>query len=316
MFKLLQKISLLILLIVGTIAAVWFWNPYEKEDLETAYSASVIDKFHRIDSLKSPKIVLIAGSNFAYGINSEMIEKQLKMPVANMAIHYNLGTDFMLRSLENKLNAGDIVVVGFEYIVNSGGEMQEKLLVKHFFPPAENWISYKNLKDKIVENSSFYLFQFRSIIRRLIHNEHFRPEVSGTYDIFFRKGFNNYGDLISHLNNPPVPKLPESLLDDYYANFEKPIADLNDFNKKMKKKGVKVYFSYPTYAITGYNKDKKTIKKIEKQFDSMAKFSILGKPEDFVFPDSLYQDMIYHLNVRGRDVRTQHLIDLLKSSQR
>jgi len=40
-------------------------------------------------------------------------------------------------------------------------------------------------------------------------------------------------------------------------------------------------------------------------------FPILGKPQDHVYPDSLFFDTVYHLNKKGREVWNQDLAVLL-----
>ena len=53
------------------------------------------------------------------------------------------------------------------------------------------------------------------------------------------------------------------------------------------------------------------ISKYQKEYDKYAKFPILGTPTDFVFADSLYHDMAYHLTQKGGEIRTQKIIQLL-----
>jgi hypothetical protein len=334
----LLKTFVLFLLTWGTIELLYDFNPFQKHDLETSYSATIIDKYTRLQNLKSPKIVLIAGSNFAYGINSKMIEEALHRPVVNMSMHYDYGTDFMLRQITPELHKGDTVIMGFEYIVSSEGDFKEKISLAKFFPKANDWFSYKideddlkknNIiiktfpqtygwfanKEMIVEyfrkNTNVRLSSFRLTLDRLSKNKSIEASVADTTSIFFRKAINQYGDLISHFNNPALKTMPKSVINDK-INFTKPIRDMNIFYEKMQKIGVKVFYVYPSYAESSYQFDKENIKKLQKELENNAHFPILGKPEDFVYADSLCQDMVYHLNVKGRDIRTQKLINLLK----
>lgn len=61
---------------------------------EQSYSASLADKVDRLESLNEPKIVLIGNSNLAFGIDSEKIEQEMKMPVVNMGLHGAIGNAF------------------------------------------------------------------------------------------------------------------------------------------------------------------------------------------------------------------------------
>ena len=48
------------------------------------------DKLHVLSATISPKVVLVGGSNLAFGIDSELISKSLGMPVVNMGLHAGL----------------------------------------------------------------------------------------------------------------------------------------------------------------------------------------------------------------------------------
>jgi hypothetical protein len=308
------KLLLLGLFTLGTVEILYQFNPYAKRNLEISYTASIIEKYKRLDSLPSPKIVLIAGSNFAYGINSEMIEKSFQKPVVNMAMHYDYGTDFMLRQIQDELRAGDTVIMGFEYIIDSKGDIGEKIQMANIYPKANGWFDYKNITEYIAQNALVRISNLRLTLERLVSGEEARPSVGDTTSIFFRRAINQYGDLVSHLNNPSLKSIPPAIINEH-VSLQPAIADMNAFYQKMKKKGVQVYYSYPSYAASSYKHDKPIIDKLNHEMQKEAQFAILGKPQDFVFADSLCQDMVYHLNARGRDIRTQKLIDLLKRAR-
>lgn len=307
------KVFLLGLLTLGTLEILYQFNPYAERNLEISYTASIIEKYDRLQSLPSPKIVLIAGSNFAYGINSEMIEKSFEKPTVNMAMHYDYGTDFMLRQIQDELHKGDTVIMGFEYIIEAQGNIGEKIQMAKIFPKANEWFTYTDIAQYLGEQARVRISNFKITLDRLGSTDDSHPTVEDTTSIFFRKAINQYGDLISHLNNPPLKNIPPAVINDKIS-MHLAIADMNAFYEKMQKKGVKVYYSYPSYAESSYKQEEEIINKLDKELRKEAKFPILGKLQDFVFADSLCQDMVYHLNAKGRDIRTQKLIDLLKNA--
>ncbi len=295
----------------GTIEIFFQFNPFKKYDFSTAYNAAIIDKFARLQSIKSPKVVLIAGSNFAYGINSQILEQALQKPVYNMAMHYDFGTQFMFKQLSPELHKGDTVIMGFEYIVESKGNKKEQLLMASYFSKANEWIDYDDIFEYIGENARRKINAFKINLDRLFTKKIIEGQVSDTTSIFIRNGFNQYGDLVSHYNNPPIRPLPLALLSEN-TSLQAPIADMNAFYKTMRAKGVSVVFVYPTYSNSSFKHHHKIINKLEKEYQTYAQFPILGKPSDGVFDDSLYHDMAYHLTQKGGDLRTQKLIQLLK----
>jgi hypothetical protein len=307
------KACLLLFLTLGSIEGAYRFDPFGKHDLKTSYKAAIIDKYKRLENLKSPKIVLIAGSNFAYGINSQLIEQAFQQPVVNMALHYDYGTDFMLKQISPQLHTGDTVIMGFEYIVESKGNLGEKIQMMKYFPKAKEWFTYDNIFQFIGANSLVRVSAFKLLLERILKQEVTTFSVSDTTSIFFRGALNESGDLISHHNNPRLKVIPRAVINDK-ASLDSAIVDMNAFYSKMKKIGVKVYYIYPSYAESSYQFDKKIIEKLDKQLKKQALFPILGKPEDFVFADSLCQDMVYHLTKNGADIRTQKVIELLKKN--
>ena len=78
---------------------------------EQSYSASLADKVERLRSINQPKIVLVGNSNLAFGIDSEKIEQELKMPVVNMGLHGGIGNAFHEGMAKANITAGDIYVI-------------------------------------------------------------------------------------------------------------------------------------------------------------------------------------------------------------
>ncbi|WP_064196983.1 MULTISPECIES: hypothetical protein [Emticicia] len=305
------KVIVLSALSWGTIEAFFYFDPYKKHDFETSYNAIIIDKYKILQETPSPKVVLIAGSNFAYGINSKLLADSLKKPVVNMAIHYNYGSKFMLKQLESELKKGDTVIMGFEYIIESKGNISEQMLMARYFPKAHEWIEYDDIFERIRAYSLLRIKVFRVGLERLIKQNKIDYSINDTTSVFFRGAANQYGDLVSHYNNPRFKTIPRAILSDKMS-LKESIQDMNLFYKTMKARGVEVYFVYPTYSEENYALDKPIIEKYKKEYDSLAVFPILGKPTDFVFADSLYHDMAYHLTQKGGDIRTGKIIQLLR----
>lgn len=80
-----------------------------------SYMAGLEAKVARLKSIRGPKVVLVGGSNLAYGIDSAMIEKELRMPVVNMGITAGLGFKYHLESIRGRVSRGDIVIASPEY---------------------------------------------------------------------------------------------------------------------------------------------------------------------------------------------------------
>jgi hypothetical protein len=81
----------------------------------TSYLASAIDKVKMLKTVPGPRLILIGGSNLAFGIDSAYLQNRLQMPVINMGVHIAFGLRYMLNQARPYLRSGDIVVIVPEY---------------------------------------------------------------------------------------------------------------------------------------------------------------------------------------------------------
>lgn len=101
---------------------------------KNAFPAVLIDKHEYANSISSPKIVLIGGSNVAFGINSALLSKRTNLPVVNMALLAPLGIHFILSDAAKYINNGDIVIMSFEYDIAVKGDIESQLYAVDFIP--------------------------------------------------------------------------------------------------------------------------------------------------------------------------------------
>src|SRR5688572_19607287 len=89
--RLVLEVLLLVLVAMATMALFVLVVP-EVND----YHRASVTKHQRLSALPSPKIVLAGGSNLAFGIDSQMIEKATGRKVVNMGMDGYLGARFLL----------------------------------------------------------------------------------------------------------------------------------------------------------------------------------------------------------------------------
>ena len=118
-----------ILLIDGIRRADLAFNPSAKN----AYLATFIDKMHLLDSVPSPRLILMSGSSVAFGVDSDLLSNELEIPVVNAALHFKLGTHFLMQQLKSTVRKGDIVLISMEYVMTSHGKYEEQLSVSDFW---------------------------------------------------------------------------------------------------------------------------------------------------------------------------------------
>lgn len=284
-------------------ASIITTNEQEAND----YMGAIINKHYRIEHIREPKLIFAGGSNLAFGINSSKIEKELSIPVVNLGLHAGLGLSFMLKELEYSCRAGDVVFISPEYFLSLDGEYKLKKHTKAIYN-----IAGKFYNVNVVDETNLHIEKTRSNIKSFtIKRQKQNDNLSQRKDsLYYREGFNEYGDVISHLDRPQPKKLigKNKLAYTYWGG----ISILNEFAIYAKKNNIRVFFIYPTYPKSEYRINKRSIVRYADDLSSNLKMEIIGQPDDFVFDDALFFDTIYHLNAVGREIRTDKLIDVIR----
>ena len=311
--KVILKLLLITLLLGIITASLMLIMPSDNNH----YMLALKDKHARLDSIASPKIILIGGSNIAFGINGKMIEDSLKMPVANMGIHVGLGLEYMINEVKPSIKKGDIVVMVPEY-----GLMFEKIAPKNnepFFKALEGdfrIINYVDNRKKIPFILSSYVSILQSRLKSLLFDAEAeqQPHLKRNQKVYRRFSYNYRGDMMAHLGMSTQGfKKDDDALTDFKGRFiPKYFVHLtNTFNTYIKQHNAKLFMSFPPTPSSLY--DKKIGENIFQDLSKKIDCPILMKPSEVVFPDSLFFDSRYHLLKESRSERTAHLIARLKA---
>lgn len=282
---------------------------------------SSLDKRNRLKSIKKPKMVFIAGSSMAFGLDSKMIEEKFNYSVVNMGISAAIGLHYMVLEVKPHLKKGDILVIGAEYDqfnaddVFYGQGVALPLLFEihkddfieldfrstsHFFPQIMEY-DLKKIKSFIINEKK----------EQKVDKINTEPiEIYKAYakkNVYIRSGFNKNGDMIAHwgldshkyeMNEKHKIEPPSNEVMDF----------LVDFKQEMNDKGVIVIFIPPPYYAGYFEKNQENIIKVTKKLEEYQ-LSYIASPNRYSFPDSLFYDTVYHLNKKGVDKRTKYLIE-------
>ena len=291
---------------------------YDARAQDDNYLAAVLEKDRIIRSAKSPKVILVGGSNLAFGIDSKMMQDSLRMPVVNMGLYAKLGLKYMLAQVRPYIGKGDIVVVVPEYdqfygdFANGDHTLNTALL----YAPNDrigDFIRSYSVIDVVlrprVENAR------RSFLRAAAaavgkEDQFFPPDTNPVYN---RRSFNEYGDVVSHLGkkglNPdsiyvgPLPPI---------ATFNAETIDmLNEIADEAGQRGAKPVFMYPSYIDRSLELNRAAIDSLRRKVEPKLKMQVIGTPADFAYPGIYFFDTRFHLNEQGRATRTARMIELL-----
>ena len=90
------------------------------------------------------------------------------------------------------------------------------------------------------------------------------------------------------------------------------VDDLNSIVETADRVGARSYFLYPSYMERAFRMGDASIDSLRALIARKSKMPMVGKPADFVYPDSLFFDTRYHLNQEGRRIRTIEMIHTIR----
>ena len=278
------------------------------------YIAASIDKQSLLEHEASPRIVFVGGSNLAFGIDSEEVRKQLGYQPVNMGLHANLGLEFMLNEAKSGLRQGDVVVLSPEYELfgeayAGTGEILYTALEQH---PGN--IKFFSRHDVLPLLDDGYVLASRIIDYdlRYLGGAKVPYDIHDPNNAYRRTGFDQHGDMIAHLSLPPKPLEIYAMGSSINrADIDRAIADINSFRDFSEKRGVKIFYSYPMVSQPYFEQNQEAINQIAGALSRELKIPIVNTPEEMYLPPDNFFDTYYHLNRRGRQKRTDLLIERL-----
>lgn len=300
------KIATLITLIISTIGGII----KVRNDIEENYFAAIADKHKYAQSIQKHKIILVGGSSLAFGIASDSIQKKVGVPVVNLGLYVGFGLDFILHEALSEVKKGDLVILSIEYYLKKPGDDYSKQMAAFAYSPAYAYIGHGNCLDNWEKKAAFFSRYTRNLI--FFPNRIKSPKIDDKISDYFRKGFSQKGDLLAHLNNPPIRPLND-LAELKNLNYSVEIQAINQFIEQVRAKGGDVYWFYPCYSQTGYNFNKEALVYYEKQIEKNVNCLKINHLKDGIYPDNCFYDTHFHLFGNCRIERTQKLIDTIKN---
>lgn len=314
--RLLLKIFFLTAAIISTGLLI---GQYDAKAADDNYLAAVLEKDRLIRNTPSPKIILVGGSNLAFGIDSKMMQDSLRLPVVNMGLYAKLGLKYMLAQVRPYIREGDIVVVVPEYdqfygdFANGDNTLNTALL----YAPNDrvgDFIRSYSIVDVVlrprVENARrSFLRAAASAIGR--EDQFFPPDTNPVYN---RQSFNEFGDVVAHLGRKGMN--PDSIfvapLPSIKTFNAETLDQLNEIADEAKAQGATAYFMFPSYIDRSYEINAAAIDSLRRRLEKGMRIPILGTAQDFSYPKEYFYDTRYHLNQMGRDLRTRRIIQTLR----
>lgn len=277
------------------------------------FLAGLKPKYERLYGTDSPKVIVVGGSNVAFGMDSELMEKQLGRPCINFGLYADLGTKAMLDLSEDAVGKGDVVIIC--------PETDSQTYSLHF--DARNmWQAVESDPSMITRLPSDDMMKVLAAFpdyykaKKEFYKTGTTPNPEGVYRA---DSFNELGDLIykrkynamlSFVDENKLVNLSPDLITDEFADY------LNNYAKKAQKKGAKVYFSFPPInnASLTENTTDETVYGFYKALVEKLDFEVISSIDNYILDKEYFFDTNYHLNDTGAEYRTSLLsADILRA---
>jgi len=305
MKKAILKTILFSLIILASCALInWVLIP----NSPNAYQAAKLDKLRMLSTVPAPRILLVGGSNLAFSIDSDLLHETFGLPVVNMGLAKSVGLEYLLSETLPFIGPDDVVVLAFEYelfydlFYGSDGLIVELQYVPSGFKHLHSLGQYKMFASKF---GPIMQAKFTGYIRT--------GSASLTNEIYRRNGFNQYGDLVTHLDEPPSFE-PRGLFEENTPFNADAVDVLNAFGAAVQAAGARVVLTAPPLVDVEYDAHRERIKAIYGLLAESLEFPIISDPDDYVFPLDAMYDTAYHLLREGRSQRTRQLIHDLETA--
>lgn len=310
MKKLITIIIIITVLTAVPFAAVIIYAISIPNVYENTYLAALNDKYIRLNAINEPKIVIIGGSATAFGIDSEIIEKETNMPVVNFGLYGALGSKAMLELAKSNINEGDIIIFQPEYSAQLYSMYIGALELLQALESGKGMLKSLSPSTKLELMAS--LGKFISDKNRLISEDN-KPNPNNVYAY---SSFNEYADI-------SYPR-PYNIMPDLYdANTIVEISGnivsqefvefFNDFYNYVKRKKAQLYLSMaPVNKLAVKNN---TVEEKEAFYDYLEQTflaPVISNIDDSILDCEYFFDTNYHLNDAGVLLRCYRLIGDIK----
>ena len=266
------------------------------------------------ESVPGRKIMVVAASGTALGVDAGEIEKELKIPTVNFGFTMPLHR-YIFVLAKKGLHDGDIVVLPLEYTLYLDNPYNMEYMP---YIMAYDYLYFEDMK--FTEKLRFIFAVDTYSLAKGVYYQ-LRPEPDRKQE-FKLEQMDARGDRTpnfydkDHIN---VHKLWGEVTPYIYplaTNVPSTEAQevLRGFAEYCKAHHIQLYVTWPTLLrreASLSNEDAENLQKIAAFWTSCG-VEVLGEPDEAFYEIGDYYDHATHLNQQGKEKYTRHLVDLLR----
>lgn len=268
------------------------------------YYAELGDMLNRLETTQGKKIVVIGGSNVAFGLDVPLLESEFpEYTVCSFGLYGSLGTKAMMELAEPQIHAGDIVILAPELTEQSmslyfSGETFLKCVEKQY-----QYITALDADDRDLVLGAFWTH---------LQNRwtYFRTQSApNPQDVYAKSSFDEACNMIylrtkntmqgGYAKDSPVT-ISENLVNTDFVDY------VNAFYQRISRKGAVLWYDFSPVNQEAVTTDS-DINGFFHALNQSLQCLIIGSPQAYLLDSGWFYDTNFHLNTAGAQLRTRML---------
>ncbi|WP_372717565.1 hypothetical protein [Novipirellula sp.] len=279
------------------------------------FMAAFEDKIRLLREHGEPTLIVLGGSNVAFGIDSPTLQQHCDMPVINGGLHAALGLQFYLDVATDCAKKGDVVVLMPEWMLLTGGtQPNPDLRLSMVQESPASWRYFCHLDWS--ELKTFVDDQAFCVLTGLVQSGSRMPtesriqrklEEAQLPDAYSRLKFNVNGDFVGH-HDLGTTKDIEKMKGDVKFKPAKTLEAADRINacaQTLRERGVEVYLAYCPVPEPHFEKHQSSYESLHELLTQNLDVPVLHRPDQVKYPISYFYDSVCHLNLTGKMTRTE-----------
>lgn len=279
------------------------------------YYAELPALYQKLKDTQGRKIVIVGGSNVAFGVDSAQLEATLRecgfdYTVCNFGLYAAVGTSAMLELSRNFIGEGDVVVLAIEPTSETfSSYFGATAMLKCAETETEMLLHLSgDQQSNLVGNYLAYLQE-----RARIQRTGILPQIDGVYA---KASFDANGDMVYDRagNDMLLGYDPTALIDLENIHYEPAFVEqVNSYIASAEAKGATVLMSFsPMNRGAVVDASEETVYRFFTRLQDTFLCPIISDPNNYIMDSGWFYDSNFHLNNAGTEIRTHTLTcDLL-----
>lgn len=272
--------------------------------------------YGKLKKTEGKKIIIIGTSGVAFGVDSALIESELRAAgaeytVCNFGLYGAIGTKVMLDLSEDCVKKGDVIIFTPELDTQT---------LSLYYSAKEIWraadgnfdilggIAKENVPETVGNFVAFTAEKFKYASEGGVKTDgvYARASFDSNCDM---KNADRSRNIMPSGYNPDLPvELTGKVFDGEFLNY------INEYAAYVRGKGAEIYFSYPPMnRLAVSDCSERTLESFYGFLSENLDFRVISNAEKYIMDCEWFYDTNYHLNSAGMTVRSINLLEDIKN---